>query len=441
MKNKSELAHRDIWRLAGPMILSNLSIPLLGVVDTAVIGHLEHVYYLGAVAVGSLIFSFVFWAFGFLRMGTTGLIAQALGAGQYDEVRAGLVRACLIAIVLAFVLLITQQAVLWLALTLLDASHQVEQYAAEYFSIRIWSAPATLINYVLIGWFLGMQNARGPLYLLLMINLSNIVLDLWFVWGLGMTVDGVALASVIAEYLGVVLGLYLVVKTLRNQPGRCSWSQVVDASRLKRLLVVNQNIFIRTVCLIFSFAFFTAQGAKHGDVILAANAVLMNFQTFMAYGLDGFAHAAEALIGKAVGENDQQRFRIAVRTAGLWSLLIAIVFMLLYALFGVLIINGLTDLAPVREAALIYLPWLIISPILSVWSYLYDGVFIGAIRTAEMRNTMLVSTFLFFLPAWYFLQPWGNHGLWAALMIFMLARGISMAISYRYMQKQGLFFA
>lgn len=423
------------------MILSNLSIPLLGMVDTAVVGHLEEAYYLGAVAIGGLIFSFVFWAFGFLRMGTTGLIAQAHGANQFDELRAGLMRGVVLALLLALVLLISQQAIQWLALTLVDASPAVERYAAEYFSIRIWSAPATLINYVFIGWFLGMQNARGPLYLLLAINLSNIVLDLWFVWGLGMTVDGVALASVLAEYLGVLLGAFLILRELKGQGGAWCWNTVFNATRLRQLLVVNQNIFIRTLCLIFSFAFFTAQGAKHGDVILAANAVLMNFQTFMAYGLDGFAHAAEALVGKAVGQRDRQAFRAAVHTAGLWSVMVALAFMLLYALFGALIIVGLTDLEEVRQAAYSFLPWLILSPLVSVWSYLYDGIFIGATRTAEMRNTMLISTFFCFLPAWYLLQPWGNHGLWAALMVFMLARAVSMAISYRNMQRQGRIFA
>lgn len=423
------------------MILSNLTIPVLGMVDTAVVGHLDHPYYLGAVAIGSLIFSFIYWAFGFLRMGTTGQIAQAHGRDDHDETRAALLRASGLALLLALGVMLLQTPVHGLAMLLLEASAEVERYAGDYFFVRIWSAPATLINYVLIGWLLGMQNARGPLYLLLVINITNILLDLWFVWGLGMDVDGVALASVIAEYLGVGVGLWLVARELRDYPGRWLKQHILDPARLGEMLALNHNIFIRTLCLIFSFAFFTAQGAKFGDVVLAANAVLMNFQTFMAYALDGFAHAAEALVGRAVGRRDRAQFKRAVRTAAVWSLGVSLLFALGYGLFGEWLIQLLTDLEAVRDTCYEYLPWLVIAPLLSVWSYLYDGIFIGATRSLEMRNTMLVATFLCYLPAWYLLQPWGNHGLWAALMVFMIARGVTMAISYRRMDKRGLIFA
>jgi len=423
------------------MILSNLTVPILGIVDTAVVGHLNSPHYLGAVAIGGLIFSFVFWAFGFLRMGTTGQVAQAHGRQDHNEMRSGFARAGLLALVLSVAMLALQFPIHATAMWLLEASSEVEFYAGEYFQIRIWSAPATLFTYVLIGWFLGMQNARGPLYLLLVINLTNIFLDLLFVWGLGMDVDGVALASVISEYIGVFVGLWLLKRELQRYPGKWLKQLIFDASKLRQMFVVNQNIFIRTLCLIFSFAFFTAQGAKHGDIILAANAVLMNFQTFMAYGLDGFANAAEALVGKAVGQKNREAFKQAVHTAALWSAGVAVFFTLLYLLLGIQLINLLTDIEAVRNMAYLYLPWLIVSPLLSVWSYLFDGVFIGATRTAEMRNTMLVSTFVFFLPAWYLLQGFGNHGLWAALMVFMLARGISMWLSYRLLDKRAMFFA
>ena len=413
------------------MILSNLTIPLLGLVDTAVMGHMSDAWYLGGIALGALIFSFVYWGFGFLRMGTTGLTAQALGQQNANELRATLARAVILALSLSLVLLFLQTPVRDLSLWLLDASNEVENAAAAYFDVRIWSAPATLINYVFIGWFLGMQNARAPLYLLVLINATNIVLDLFFVFVLDMGVQGVALASVIAEYAGVVLALYLVHKQLQHGQGQWLHAAIFNLAQFRRLLILNQNIFIRTLCLIFSFAFFTAQGAKHGDVILAANAVLMNFQTFMAYGLDGVAHAAEALVGKAMGEKNRAAYRQAVITAGFWSLIVAAIFMLIYLLFGTQVINALTDIETVRQTAYEYLPWLIISPIVSVWSYLYDGVFIGATRSTEMRNTMLLSTFCFFLPAWYLLLPWDNHGLWAALLIFMLARGITMAINHQ----------
>ena len=432
-------AHDEVWRLAGPMILSNLTIPLLGLVDTAVVGHLNSPHYLGAVAVGGLIFSFIYWGFGFLRMGTTGLTAQAQGREDGDEIRAIMARALLLAALLACALLALQGVIHVVAFAVLEASPAVEAAAAQYFFIRIWSAPASLANYVLIGWFLGMQNARGPLYLLLVINITNIVLDLVFVLAWHMDVAGVALASVVAEYLGVLVGLWLVRRELRGCAGRWRGTAMLAWHKLRELVVVNVNILIRTLCLIFSFAFFTAQGAKQGDVVLAANAVLMNFQTFMAYGLDGFAHAAEALVGRAVGQRNAAAFRRAVYTAGLWSLLVAVAFVAVYGVGGVWVINGLTDIEAVRQTAYVYLPWLIAAPLLSVWSYLYDGIFIGATRSAEMRNTMLLSTVVFFLPAWYVLQPWGNHGLWAALMVFMAARGVTMAVSYGVMRRRSEF--
>jgi MATE family multidrug resistance protein len=437
----SKFIHADVWRLAAPMILSNLTIPLLGMVDTAVMGHLSQPYYLGAVAIGGLVFSFIYWSFGFLRMGTTGLTAQAHGKADNNEIRAILGRALLLGVFFALLILLLQSVINSVVVAVLQASAELEHYASEYFFIRIWSAPAALMNYVLIGWFLGMQNARGPLWILLVINSINIVLDLVFVMGLQMDVVGVALASVIAEYVGAVVGLWLVASELNKHPGQWLKEAVLEWGNLRHMLLVNKNIFIRTLCLMFSFAFFTAQGARHGDVILAANAVLMNFYTFTAYGLDGFANAAEALVGKAVGQKDKLGFKRAVHTAGVWSVGVSLIFMLVYGLFGETLIWLLTDIEPVRQTAIDYLPWLVVAPILSVWSYLFDGVFVGGTRSVEMRNTMLISTVLCFLPAWYLLQPWGNHGLWAALMVFMVARGITMLMSYQSIEKKGGFVA
>ncbi len=431
MHRFSSLRHAELWRLAGPMILSNLTIPLLGLVDTAVVGHLDSPHYLGAVAVGGVIFSFLYWGFGFLRMGTTGLTAQALGREEGDELRAVLARALLLALALAAALLLLQSVVARLAFSLVEASAEVEAGAALYFEVRIWSAPATLAIYALVGWFLGMQNSRAPLYLLLFTNSLNIVLDLWLVVGLEMGVAGVALASVVAEYCGAALGLALVPALLRRHPGRLRRRQMADWDALRRMATVNHHIFVRTLCLIFSFAFFTAQGAKLGDAVLAANAVLMNFQTLMAYALDGFAHAAEALVGRAVGRGDGRGLRRAIATAAFWSLLVAVLFTLLYAVAGRWVVDLLTAIETVRQAAYLYLPWLVAAPLISVWSYLFDGIFIGATHTRAMRDTMLLSTFGVYLPAWYLLQGWGNHGLWAALMLFMAARGVTMALACR----------
>ncbi len=438
MSSPVVLQHRQVFRLAAPLILSNLSIPLLGLVDTAVVGHLEHSYYLGAVALGALIFSFLFWGFGFLRMGTTGLIAQAFGEGNNLELRATLARAALLALLFSLLILLLQYPIGQFAFYLLEASHEVEHYALEYFTIRVWSAPATLLNYVLIGWMLGMQSARGPLLLLLVTNISNIVLDLWFVIVMGMTVDGVAIASVIAEYIGCAVGLWFTFRLLKQHPAPWQNMAILNRQKLHQLLALNSNIMLRTLCLIFTLAFFTAQGAKLGDIVLAANAILMNFQTLMAYALDAFAHAAEALVGRAIGKRDRNALKSAIYTAAIWSLGFALLFVGLYAFAGPWIIMQLSDIDAVRAAAEEYLIWSIFMPLVAVWSYLFDGIFIGATRAREMRNTMLASTLLVFLPAWWMLQPLENHGLWAALMLFMAARGATMAWSFRLLVRRGV---
>lgn len=435
VKTVAGVTHAHIWRLAGPMILSNLSVPVLGAVDTAVVGHLGEPYYIGAVAVGALIFDFVFWGFGFLRMGTTGLTAQAHGAGDALELRAIVYRALWLAGVIALVVVLAQGLIAWVSFSLLQTSSAVEHYARQYFALRIWAAPAALGNYVLIGWFLGRQNARLPLLITVLINVLNGVLDVWFVFGLGWGVPGVAMASVMAEYVGLLLGVWLVWRVLGEMAGghaaaRVGLARVLAPGPLRRLVAVNRDLFIRTVCLIGGFAFFTAQGARQGDVILAANAVLLNFQTFMAYGLDGFAHAAEALTGRVIGERSRSALRQVVFRCGQWMLGMAILLALGYALAGRYIIAAMTDVVAVREAALAYLPWLILTPLVSCWAYLFDGVFIGATRSREMRNTMLLSTALY-LALWYSMGvQYGNQGLWATLLGFMALRGLSMAFVY-----------
>lgn len=422
---------RDIWRIAAPMILSNVSVPLLGMVDTGVTGHLESPAYLGAVAVGATIFGFLYTGVNFLRMGTTGIAAQRFGADDNDGLRVSLGQALIVSLLIALTLLALQVPIGHFALNLIGAENDVKKFAAQYFAIRIWSAPGTLANYVLIGWFLGLQNARVPLYIFLAINLTNIVLDLFFVLQLGMKVDGVALASVIAEYTGVAVGLFFAARALRQRAGHWPLAHLFRLRAYAAFFSVNANLFIRTMALMFAFAFVTAQGARLGSVILAANAVLMNLQNLTAFALDGFAHAAEALVGKAVGQQRRDMLERSVQLALKWSLIFAVGFCLLYVVIGPVLIRVLTDLPEVRTAALQFLPWLIISPIVSVWSFLYDGVYVGATRAREMRDLMLASTFAIFLPAWFLLQGWGNHGLWLAFTLFMASRGIGMHIWYR----------
>ncbi|MBA3563666.1 MAG: MATE family efflux transporter [Gammaproteobacteria bacterium] len=431
--------HRDVWRIAAPLILSNISVPLLGIVDTAVMGHLDEPSYLGAVAVGATIFSFLFLGFNFLRMGTTGVAAQAYGTGDAEEMRNTLAQAVLSALGIALLLLVVQKPLAIAAWRLIDPGEIVESQAGIYYAIRIWSAPAVLTNYALIGWFIGMQNARSPLMLMLAINLTNIVLDLLFVLGFGMKVEGVAIATVIAEFVGVALGLWLVQRELRKWPGQWQTSRILDRTRFRRLFGLNLNLFIRTVSLMFAFGFLTAQGARMGTVVLAANAVLLNFQYFMAYALDGFAHAAEALAGRAIGQRNRAAFDRALRISLHWSLIVATGFCLAYLLAGRLIVDIVTDLPDVRHTAYAYLPWLIALPVVSVWSYLYDGIYVSATRAREMRDTMLFSAFAVYLPAWYFLRFLGNHGLWLAFLLFMAARGLSMHWLYRHIEARGGF--
>jgi len=420
-----------MWRIAAPMILSNVSVPLLGMVDTGVTGHLDSSAYLGAVALGATIFTFIYMGMNFLRMGTTGIAAQSFGADDNDGLRASLGQALVVGFLIALTLITFRNPIGQLALTLLGGDAQTQQYATQYFQIRIWSAPGTLANFALIGWFIGLQNARVPLMIFLTINLTNIALDLLFVIVLGMTVDGVALASVIAEYSGFIVGVTFAAITLKKREGHWPFSRLTNFGAYKAFFSVNANLFIRTMALMFTLSFVTAQSARLGGHILAANAVLLNFQHLTAFGLDGFAHAAEAMVGKAIGQKRRDTLVHVVNLTLKWSVIFALGFTAVYLLAGRLIISMLTDLPDVRETAIRYLPWMIASPLVSVWCFLYDGVYVGATRAKEMRNIMVFSTLFVFLPAWYFLRPFGNDGLWLAFLLFLAARGIGMHVGYR----------
>jgi len=420
-----------MWRIAAPMILSNLSVPMLGMVDTGVTGHLDSPVYLGAVAIGATVFTFIYMGMNFLRMGTTGIAAQSFGANDNDGLRASLGQALIVSFGIALLLIALQKPISVTALGLIGGGPETQAYAAEYFAIRIWSAPGTLANYAFIGWFLGLQNARVPLLIFLTINVTNIVLDLVFVVVLGMTIDGVALASVIAEYSGLLVGATFAIFTLRKRTGHWPMDRLFNVSAYRAFFSVNANLFVRTMALMFTLAFVTAQGARLGGQVLAANAVLMNFQNLTSFGLDGLAHAAEALVGKAIGEKRKDALTHAVKLTLKWSLIFSLGFALVFLVAGSSIIALLTDIPEVRETAGRYLPWIVASPVVSVWCFLYDGVYVGATRARAMRNIMIFSTLVIFLPAWYFLQPWGNHGLWLAFLLFMASRGIGMHIGYR----------
>lgn len=433
--------HRQVFLLALPMVLSNITVPLLGLVDTIVIGHLDKAYYLGGVAVGATIISLIFWLLGFLRMSTTGLTAQAFGAGDSLGLLQVLVRGLVLAWGLALLILILQQPITDLALWLMGGSDLVQHYARDYVSVRIWSAPAALTNLVLLGWLLGNQNARAPMLLLIVANGINIVLDIWFVLGLGWQVKGAAAASVLADYLATLLGAWLVWRTLQKRgvwlaPG--FWSSCLTLSAFKQLLGLNRDIFIRALCLQLTFAFMTFQGARLGDEVLAANAVLMNFLMFISFGLDGFAYAVEAMVGKAVGARNRLEFRLACGLNLFWGVLVGIIFVLIFALAGPQLIGLITTIEEVRAQAVRYLPWLVLMPLAACWCFILDGIFIGTTRAAEMRDMMLVSTMGVFFPVWYLSQSLGNHGLWLAMSCFMLARGLTLGWAWwRIENRQG----
>lgn len=415
------LTHRAVLGIAIPVMISNVSTPLLGVVDTAVVGQIPDPAYIGAVAIGALIFTFVFWAFGFLRMGTTGLTAQAFGARDGGEVAASLGRALLLAAVVGLGLILLQWPIRESAFALLDGSPGVESFARDYFDVRIWAAPATLANYALLGWFIGLGRTGVALVLQLVLNVANIVLDVLFVLGFGWGVQGVAFGTLLAEILAAAVGIALAARHLNAFGGRAPLARLLIAAKLQRTVTVNADIMIRSLALISVFVWFVSNGAAQGDVILAANTVLLNFVSVAAFFIDGLAFAAETLVGRAIGAAHRAGLVAAVRIATLWAAAVAALMTVLLLVAGPTLIDLLTVVPETRAAARTYLPWTAFVPVLGVWAFVLDGVFIGATRTAEMRNAMLL-TLVIYLAAWWLLQPLGNHGLWAAFYVSYFAR-------------------
>jgi len=416
--------HRQIWAMAGPIILANVSVPLLGAVNTAVVGHLPEPYYLGAVAIGAMLFNFIYHLFNCLRMGTTGPTAQARGAGEFAEVRAMLIRALLLAAAIGAVLVALQRPVLSAALWLIEASPQVEHHASAYFLVRVWSMPAVLGSFVMVGWLYGMRDARLPLKLMVATNGINILLSLLFVFGFGWEVRGVAFASLIAEYAGFAAGLVTVLRVLRRLPDDGRRNRVLDRARFARMLSINTDIVIRTLCVVSVLAIFMSKSAALGDVTLAANQVLHNFLMFTSFGLDGFAHAAEAILGESVGRRDRAAFRRDLRVVMLWAGSVAAANVAVYLLAGPFIIALLTGLAEVRSQAESWLIWPALLPLVGVWAYTYDGVYLAATRTRVMLFTVLTSFAAFVAVLQGAVPAFGNAGLWAALTVFLGVRGL-----------------
>jgi MATE family multidrug resistance protein len=433
---KSPVTHRSVLTVAVPIMLSNVSEPLIGVVNTAVIGQLEEPYYIGAIAVGALIFSFIFWGFGFLRLSTGGFSAQALGAGDRTELVAVLIRALMIALAAGLGLILLAPLIRDVGFNLVGGSPDIRRHGETYFNYRIWSAPAALANYCVMGWFIGQSRAKLAFVVQLVLNLTNMALSAVFVLKLGMTSDGVGLAALIAEWSAVVLALVLAFVILRRMGAHVSWSRILDPFRLKRTLLMNGDVMIRTLCLVFAFTWFTARGARAGDVTVAANAVLINLFEVSAYLIDGFAYASEALVGQAVGARNRERFRAAIWLTSLWAMVLGVICSLILWFLGPSIIDMMTVSEEVRATARTYLPWVAISPVLGVICFQFDGIFTGAMATKDMRNMMIVSLAIFMLAWWLLEAPFGNAGLWAALNIFFVARALTFATRLPSLEKR-----
>lgn len=416
----TEITHGRMWRIAGPIVLSNATVPLLGAVDTGVVGQLGLAAPIGAVGLGAVILATLYWAFGFLRMGTSGLAAQALGAGDAAERTAVLLRALIVGLGAGLVLIAAQVALFSGAFSLAPASAEVEALTRQYLAIRIWGAPATIALYAVTGWLIGVERTRAVFLVQLWINGLNIALDLWFVLGLGWGVPGVAAATLIAEWTGLALGAWFC-RDAFGPALAAALARLRDRTALLTMFAVNRDIMIRSVALQLCFTAFVFLGARFGDVTLAANQVLLQFLGILSYALDGFAFAAETLVGQAIGARTEDRVRQAVRLALQWTLYGGLVLGFGFWLAGPWLIDLMATDPAVREEARHYLPWIAAAPLFGAIAWAYDGVYIGTLLTAEMRRLMLAAALAYAL-ALILLLPFGNHGLWSALMLLFGVR-------------------
>jgi len=424
--------NKEIFRLAIPNIISNLTVPILGMVDLALLGHLESEVYIGAIALGGMIFNIIYWGFGFLRMGTGGFTAQAYGREDKQEVALVLGRSLLVGLAGGILILILQYPISMLSFWIMDGSREVEVLAKEYFTIRVFAAPATISLYALTGWFLGMQNARYPLIIALVVNVLNLAFNFYFIYELGMKHEGVALGTVLAQYSGLILAVILLLKKYRNYFRYFQLSAMMKAKAMKEFFLVNADIVVRTLLLLFTFSFFTNQSAKISNEILAINTILLQYLFIFSYFIDGFANASEALVGKYFGAGNKADLKKVIRRIFLWGIYICIPFTLTYLFAGKNLLYLLTNQPEIIDDASGYLFWIAMVPFVTFAAFIWDGVYIGATATKAMRNAMIVSALLVFLPAYYLLvNLFGNHGLWFAMMLFMASRGIVLSIFYK----------
>ena len=423
------ITHGRVLRIALPILISNATVPVLGLVDTGVVGQMGLAAPIGAVGIGAIILTAIYWIFGFLRMGTTGLASQAHGAGQTGEVAALLTRALIIGLSAGMILILLQRPLFDLAFLLSPASAEVETLARDYMAIRVWSGPAMIALFGVTGWMIALERTGSVLAVQVAMNGLNIVLDLWFVLGLDWGVTGVAWATFIAEWSGLALGLWLCRGAFRVPAWR-DWPRVFDPVRLRRMASVNRDILLRSLMLEAVFVSFLFLGSDFGDVTLAANQVLLQFLHITANALDGFAFAAEALVGQAVGRRDAGLLRRGAALTSLWGVIIAAGLAVVFWAGGSMIIDLLAKAPEVQEAARVYLGYMVLAPLLGVAAWMLDGIFIGATRADEMRNMMVISLGAYAVTAALLVPAIGNHGLWLALLVSFVARGVTLGLRY-----------
>ena len=420
--------------IAFPIVLSNISIPILGAIDTGVIGQLGNATAIGAVGIGAIILSAVYWLFGFLRMGTTGFVAQAKGRDDTSEVIALLVRGLLIGLACGLFVILIHPILFWLSFLISPSSNEVEVLALDYMGIRIFSAPAIISTYAIMGWLIALEKTKYVLLLQLTMNGLNAVLDFWFVLGMGWGVEGVAWATFIAEWFALFIGLGICFALSQNFQ-KIMWPLVFSRTKIITILLVNRDIFLRSLMLEVIFVSFLMTSGKFGDVELAATQILLQFMHIAAYGMDGFAFAAEVLVGQAVGKSNRFMLREAVIKSGLWTFTIAVFLALIYALFGALFIKIMTTSDEVRLASETFLIFIVLVPIFGALPFLMDGIFIGATRSIDMRNMMFLSLIIYVVSAYVFMDLYGFYGLWIALLVSYAARGISLLTRYPKLEK------
>ncbi len=424
--------NKKVLKLAIPNIITNITVPLLGMVDIAIVGHIGNATYIGGVALGAMIFNLIYWNFGFLRMGTTGFAAQAYGARNLPQAVNVLVRSLSVAFVIAILLIVLQTPIIYLILYFLEGSPQVEQLAHTYFSILIWAAPATLGLYAIKGWFIGMQNAKIPMFIALLINILNIGFSFLFVFGFHMNIAGVALATLIAQYGGLILSLILCYYYYGRLKKYIDFLQSLKWKEMIRFFKINSDIFLRTLCLIIVFTFIPSVSAKMGDEILAINTLLMQLFTLFSYIMDGFAYAGESLTGKYIGARNRLLLRKSIRVLFGWGFLFTISFTILYALGGKNILALLTNNKQLIEQSGQYLFWVLLVPVAGFSAFLWDGIYVGATASQYMRNAMFISTVLFFIVYYSLHKIFENNALWLAFIIYLLFRGL---IQWKFSKK------